>query len=210
MDNVPNAIESFSEGLARLTVYVARERHTFVPHHHQEGYFGLGRWVEDIREPELDLSDSQRQSLELVPGWIWDVQDRRERDHSRALFEHGLEELRTFAKQHGTARVPQMVNRETTALGIWVKTMRGRYISGELSNTQIKQILTFPGWEWDYQEWNFLDHVQQFVRFVAMNGHGRVTGDRALQSWVSRERIKTKNDLQPARRRMILSEIEEW
>ncbi|HEY5319401.1 MAG TPA: Helicase associated domain protein [Galbitalea sp.] len=210
MENVPNALESFSEGLARLIVFVARERHTFVPHHHQEGYFGLGRWVEDIREPELDLSDDQKQSLDAVPGWIWEVQDRRAREDSQCRFDDGLKELGKFAEQHGTARVPQMVNRETTALGIWVKTMRDRFKNGELSNSQIKRILSFPGWEWDYQEWNFLDHVQQFKRFVEANGHGRVTGNRALQGWVGRERKRTKDDLQPAKRRWILSEIEQW
>jgi hypothetical protein len=205
MTNVPDPIDSFSEGLARLTAFALREHDTIVPHNHQEGYFELGQWVEDIRELGLDLGDERRAQLLAVDGWTWDIEERRVRGDSGADFDARLGELDEFVQLHGHARVPQMVGRKTSDLGIWVKKMRDRHNKRQLSNSQIRQILAFPGWEWDAQYAGFLDNVDLF-----RNAHGRAPANSKLGRWVAAQRKKTQEGKQPAKRRKILAELSDW
>lgn len=208
--------DDFNEGLRRLRIFVARERHARVPAPYQtpDG-FRLGKWVSHTRAAydEGRLSADRVSLLAAVRGWTWDV--------AADAFSNGLSELRAFVAREHHARVPRSYTSRTGyRLGVWVSDVRSRRRQGTLSRDQIAQLDAIPGWTWhlatELREAAFTKGVRELKAFAVRTGHLRVpetftsrTGYR-LGTWLLNCRQRYRAGTLTPDRIAQLEEIRGW
>ncbi len=200
--------QNFETMLPILARFADREGHTQVVFRHVESFEGaeypLGRWVRATRASFDELPEEQVAALEAFPGWVWDVQAKREE-----AFERGLAALAQFVEREGHARVLgshiESFQGADYNLGLWVMGRRMRFKEGSLSTKQIATLEAFPGWKWAKQRGSaavaFERGLGALAQFVEREGHARVPGghiesfqgaDHNLGSWVSAKRQNYK------------------
>lgn len=133
----------FSEALASLREFAAREGHVRVPSGYRAAGVRLDRWAILQREAYHSgrLPRSRARALEAVPGWSWEPLEDR--------FEHGLRYLLRFARRTGHCRVPQRYEESGFALGIWVMQLRQSHRKGRLSAERARRLERLRGWTWN-------------------------------------------------------------
>lgn len=209
-------VESFAFGIAHVRSFTAREGHSRVFLNHQEAYFSLGRWVEDVRSIE-DLDVSYAAQLDAVPHWSWDSTAVRRRRDSESNFDVGYLVLLDFFEENGHARVPGMIDGETSELGRWVKARRDDFKSGRLSNEQKAKLNSLDGWVWDEQLAKFLDSVERVRRFTLVHGSSLIprsfrdpVDGFSLGDWVHKQRQKYAREELQGDRVSALQEVAGW
>lgn len=186
---------SMAQGLLALGSYTATHGHSRISMSVVQGYFALGRWVEDVRAVRAVLRPEEVDALEKVPHWSWDSTAKRTRRDHVDNFEIGFLLLRDHVQLAGTA----LVKDYRSDLGQWVKKRRTDYKRGELSAEQIKRLQSLPGWVWDAQDAKYENAIEHYLRFVSVKGHGRVpafyrdpSDGYSLGGWVTRQRELNK------------------
>ena len=136
-------------------------------------------------------ADGKRSGGVVVPGTVeWakqlvslDIPKRlltngfalRMLDVSNRSFEEGLAAVRTYAAEHGHARVPaKYVWPDGHRTGMWVKARRDDYAAGELSAARIAELESLPGWAWNTYVEDWANGVAALRAYAAEHGHARV------------------------------------
>ena len=101
--------------------------------------FKLGNWVSEQKFKRQNLSGSQVERLESLPGWTWDML------HNQG--EIGFNELLEFIRREGHGRVhARYVTPDGYRLGNWVNTQRTKRHS--MSKDRIERLDALPEWIW--------------------------------------------------------------
>ena len=88
------------------------------PHKTEDGW-RLGLWVNNQRARRDTIPPDQRQRLEALPDWVWDV--------LLDQWEEGFSHLKAFSDQQGHCRVPQgYIAADGYRLGRWGKKSEKR------------------------------------------------------------------------------------
>ncbi len=197
---------SWDEGFGRLLEFFNREGHckVLVRYRTNDGY-NLGSWVANQRSSMDIMRNNQKEKLELVPGWTWDVY--------ASQWEEGFIQLIEFVNREGHALVPTLyINERGFRLGRWVSTQRK--ILYKIPPDQKEKLESLPKWTWDVATARWEIGFFYLKSFAAEKGHSRVsskyeTPDRyKLGLWAIKQRID-KNDL-PKEKREQLETLPGW
>ena len=163
-------------GFEHLRRFVKRNGHVRVPSSHEESGFTLGRWVVDQRRKRTSLSDEQKNDLEELPGWVWNIREEQWRE--------GYECLLRFVERDGHARVPASHIEDGYNLGQWVIARRFDRVS--LAPKRVDALESLPFWTWsarqheetDYEDEKWRDRWRKYFhrlyRFALREGHTKV------------------------------------
>lgn len=100
----------------------------------------LTSWANRQRRSRSELTPTQREFLETVPGWSWDA-------HAARRWDLGFRHLQFYVEQTGAAAPTyRFTAADGYRLGAWVVAQRGR--RDTLSAQQVRQLEALPGWEW--------------------------------------------------------------
>jgi predicted helicase len=102
----------------------------------------LGGWAEkqraDSHSGTLDKVRATR--LLSLPGWSWDPLEDQ--------WNSNYEELKSFAKKHGHATVPDAHQQNGIRLGKWIGKQRIAYKRGRLAKDKVTKLQDVKGWSW--------------------------------------------------------------
>ena len=129
-----------------LLKYINREGHARVPQDHVEDSFQLGAWVNKRRSAlkKGTMTESEKERLEKLPGWLWSPTAARK--------EEAFNLLREFIEREGHARVPAKYVEEGFALGQWVTNRRQTFKRGKMLLAEQLRLENIPGWTWSIRE----------------------------------------------------------
>jgi Helicase associated domain len=199
----------WEQGFNLLSDFVAREGHARVPHQQVEGSYPLGQWAARLRAAygAGRLLDERAAVLAALPGWEWNRQD--------AAWENGYSALQHFASREGHTRVPISHVEDGFQLGKWVSTQRTAHRVGRLSEERTQRLAAMPGWAWRPLDALWADGFSVLERFVAREGHARVTRNHVekgfpLGPWVKEQRSMYREGRLPDDRATRLVALPGW
>ncbi len=203
---------NWDESMSALRCYVESHGHARVPSTYStETGINLGAWVVKCREKikRGELEDGRRGELENLPGWVLDTKT--------AAWEEGLERLRAYAGDRGTACVPSShCSADGFALGAWVVNQRLRYSKGKLPSRQQSALEQLPGWVWNALEGRWQDGFDHLLDFVTEQGHSNVHGKHIsddgykLGNWVKTQQSAYKSGTIRSERIRKLETVAGW
>ena len=120
----------WNKGLARLDVFVAREKHAAVPDYYVESGFRLGTWVSELHSMYNhwnSLSREQIGLLEQLEGWQWCWKDLYFSEHNPYPGAH-LEPRRVFREMSVSERAAIAYD-GLAGLGIPDRTQAVKYVA---------------------------------------------------------------------------------
>ncbi|QII07817.1 DEAD/DEAH box helicase family protein [Rhodococcoides fascians A25f] len=175
--------EKWDRGYKFLTAFVAREGHARVPNTHVENGFRLGKWVTVQRGNQRNLSASDLDRLQSLPGWVWDSR--------AAMWQQKLELLRQYQRREGHALVPQGFKEDGVQLGGWVLAQRNNRAS--IVQERREHLEAVPGWSWDPYTDAWDRAYAALVSYAEQHGHTRVSRGHIadgvnLGGWVGEQR----------------------
>ncbi len=101
--------------------------------------FKLGNWVSEQRFKRLKLSKYQKDSLESLPEWTWEM------IHNQ--WDVGFNSLKEFIKREGHGRVhARYVAPDGYRLGNWVNTQRTKRFAMPID--RVERLEALPEWIW--------------------------------------------------------------
>jgi len=164
--------------------------------------FCLGTWVCNQKTNKDSLSVENRQLLESLNGWSWDLLTDQ--------WNENFEQLQAFARKTGSAHVPRTFKtKDGLKLGNWVKEQRKK--KPRLSVECRTLLDSLNGWSWDplTDQWNEgFEHLQEFVKKTGSAKVGRHFTTKEgfkLGLWVSNQRKPL-----PAKRINLLESCKGW
>ena len=157
--------------------------------------FKLGSWASDQRKNNSKnlLSQDRIDRLETLTGWSW--------DHLTEQWEEAFEQLQSYLKQHGNARIPKnYVTPDGFKPERWVLTQRNNKSKNLLSQDRIERLEALAGWSWDPFTEKWENAFEQLQLYVSQHGHASFSSNYVapdgftLGRWVSNQRNnKSKN-----------------
>ena len=189
---------SWEEGFSCLKIYKEREGHCRIPAKHKEGGYQLGRWLDNQRTTEAQLSAKRRQRLDEL-GVDWDPFELD--------WEQGFSQLKVYRNREGHCRVPAKHKEGEYRLGGWVDTQRQNRLKIPVERRQRLDGLGFV-WEVLIDQWE--TSFRYLKRYKEREGHCRIprghkeNGFR-LGGWVLK--LRHKLETMPIERRQRLDEL---
>lgn len=171
----------------------------------------LSAWVTRQRKMYAmgQLSADRCQRLASIPGWTWNFNKIRD-----SQWDSMFTILRTYVKEHGTARVRDKEVYNNHKLGTWVSVQRRRLVEGTISQEQKDQLQSCPGWSWNPIEDDWREMLDKLREFVAQNGHARprrhVVSEAELAQWVGVQRAAYRSNKISNSRIQLLEAIDGW
>lgn len=106
----------------------------------------LAHWIRRCQEDYRAgaLSTAQVDALLALPGWHPVGDDER--------WEQGMQALRRYYVEHGSAAPPQKAVIDGFALGMWVHNRRRQHRVGRLSDARVFELESVPGWRWSHRD----------------------------------------------------------
>lgn len=130
--------EQWEVGFRYLQEFSNREGHCNVPAKYQsiDGY-RLGSWVSGQRYKKDDLVAEQKERLEALPSWVWDVIEEK--------WNVGFRYLEEFSNREGHCMVSKRdVTPDGYRLGQWVQVQRSSWESMPVDRKI--RLKALPGW----------------------------------------------------------------
>jgi hypothetical protein len=185
---VKQTTSSWSFWFGLLESYVEQECHSRVSQDYvtEDGY-KLGLWVSNQRSIEGTLTIDQKERLESLEGWVWNVLEFQ--------WEQGFSYLKAYIEKEGHAIVPKSFKTEDEfKLGSWVSKQRSR--KDEITHERITRLESLDGWVWDILGFQWEQRFSYLETFIEQEGHALVPVDYKtedgykLGGWVSDQRTK--------------------
>lgn len=136
-------LEAWSAGYRQLRDFARREGHAAVPLDFVDGGFPLGAWVGTQRglRGRGVLAADRVAALEALPGWTWNVPDRR--------FAAGVTAVARFVAREGHCEPPGPHIENGVMLASWIYRVRELHSSGRLEAGRLDQLEAIVGWQWE-------------------------------------------------------------
>ena len=153
----------------------------------------IGSFAYIQRGNKRQLSSEKKKLLESLPGWSWSV--------TESEWNHGYSILQEYVREYGTSDVPQSRTFQNFKLGGWVSSQRNRYRKKTISEHQIQQLETEPGWSWmpkdEKRLSNFLLGITALRTYVERTGTTEIKREHLedgfpLGRWLSNIRTRYK------------------
>jgi len=186
------------KGINRLNNYVSVYKTAKVPVNFKDtdGYT-LGTWCGHRRQEYKNgiLTKDKIKELNLVPGWVWDLNEDQ--------YQMGLRAVKNYVTEYrNTVPSFQFKDVDGFPVGTWIGTKRQNYKKGKLTKQIIKDLEAIPEWIWDKSYDQHKKGLISFKNYVKINGHALIkekyidTDGFALGNWIRNKRSKyNKNKL---------------
>ena len=189
--------DQWEDGFRHLKEFSDRESHARVPNHSKSADgFNLGNWVANQRTNIGILSTENKERLEALPGWSWDVLSDK--------WEEGFRHLKEYVDQEGDAKVPSNCEAvDGYQIGNWVAFQRVK--KDKLSRELKAKLESLPGWNWDALTDKWEEGFRYLQEFADREGHAKPPSNfkaadgYPVGSWVGKQR-QTKGSMPPARK----------
>ena len=177
--------EQWELGLCYLMAFASQHGNSRVPRNYKIDGFNLNNWSQTQRKNKNHLSVDQRERLNAIPGWMWDVlSEGWETNYSRLV---------EFARREGHCQIPKRFQTsDGTPLGRWAQTQK--HEKDSLSAEKKHRLEAIPGWIWDTLEEKWEIGFLSLEQFNRNEGHCNVprkyrtnTG-YCLGTWVGTQR----------------------
>lgn len=151
----------------------------------------IGRWVIRQRSNKENLTQDQKDKLESLEGWAWDVHE--------FLWEEGFSYLKAFFNENShSSPIRKYKSLDGYNLGFWVE--RQRIAKDDMPQDRKAKLESLDGWTWDPLESQWQESFKQLEAFVKEKGHARPVSSYkspdgfSLGAWVRTQR-RNKNNL---------------
>lgn len=166
-----------------LLAFAQRHGHCVVPYRERVAGRNLYAWAAKQRARRMMLTETQRDLLESLPGWTWNVRD--------AAWEASFAAVERFVEREGHCRAPRSHVEDGLAIGRWLSAQRQRLPS--MSGSRRRRLEALPGWTTDARFGRWWESRAAVARFARTYGHARVPYDcefegHRLGMWVARQR----------------------
>ena len=169
-----------------------------------DGYT-LGTWVITQRSSKAILLKENKERLESLEGWTWDMPEFQ--------WEERFSHLQEFVKQRGHARpVNGDKSPNGSNIGRWV--LRQRSNKENLAQDKKDKLESLAGWAWDVNEFLWEEGFEHLQVFFNKNGNARPirtyksSDGYNLGFWIERQRI-AKDEI-PQDRKARLEFLAGW
>jgi hypothetical protein len=150
----------------------------------------IGQWVVGLRSryKKGQLSESQTQQLEQIPGWSWQpIDDKWE------LMYLKVKNMSPDMIKNST------VDSDGAKVGSWVSSQRSKKKRGLLSADQIKKLEALPNWSWNPNDGQWESSFELLREFQRINGHVNPTKEDEIAGfkigvWAGSQRRKKRNN----------------
>jgi hypothetical protein len=189
--------DTTSKAFSALAKYVAKEGMSRIPRGIEiNGFFNLRAWVDGNRARYRlgKLSKNMVDRFESIPGWDW-----YPKNYMDEAWERGLQSLKMFVEQNGHARLARNYVDDSFKLGNWVSLRRTDYARGKITQSQIAELESLPGWIWNTVEAQWEEGFVILQNFANREGHASPPGKHIengfnLAGWVKWKRSQYKNE----------------
>jgi hypothetical protein len=116
----------------------------------------LHHWIWNQRRKKDRLSGAQRQDLESLPGWLWQVNAKSAAKANGLKWEDYLALLQAYSDREGDCDVPgKYVTENGIKLGRWAIRQRTHYNQKKkaLTRKRIRALEAIQGWSWNRRDW---------------------------------------------------------
>lgn len=191
--DVPSAL--WEKGFDYLMEYTEKKGHSRAPSLFvtTDGY-RLGIWAQKQRIDQDRLSEDQKNRLESLPGWSWDLWT--------FAWEEGFNHLKDFLARMGHSKVPTSYETENGfRLGQWVSVQRKT--KHKMAPERYERLNYLAGWAWNAIDKNWETGFGYLCEYSSREGHTRVPQNYEndqkfpLGQWVSVQRRKKSKDAIP-------------
>ncbi len=169
----------------------------------------IGQWVaaQRARYKSGSMPEEQLLALESLHGWVWDPLE----DDWVTQFDL----LKTYLDTSDGSYPRNPRGSDNSGLGKWIVRQRNRYSKGWMSNHQVEQLESLPGWKWDPLNDNWNSSFEILRRFAEREGHARPTanhieGGERLGLWVSKQRNRFKANRVLPHQKALLESLPRW
>jgi hypothetical protein len=105
-----------------------------------------------------------------LPGWSWHTFE--------SAWDLGLSHLRQHVDEQGDAAVPQgFVSADGYHLGRWMSKQRTQFAKGRLTERQVHELSSIPGWTWTVLSEAWDAAFERLVRYTELHGRADVPTD---------------------------------
>ncbi len=186
--------EQWEIGFHHLEEFAIREGHSRVPNQFKtsDGY-ALGIWAGGQRNKRKNIPVEQKERLEALPGWSWDL--------LTYAWEEGFSHLQDFLIRERHSKVPTAyVTEDGYKLGQWTSVQRKT--RHKMAPDRQERLSSLAGWSWNAIDDNWEAGFANLQEYARQEGHTKVPQDYEtekefpLGQWVSvQRRIKSKNTI---------------
>lgn len=204
--DVPSGL--WEKGFEHLKAFTEKEGHSRAPSLFvtTDGY-RLGIWTQKQRGDRNNLAKEQKDRLEALPGWSWDLLN--------FAWEEGFNHLKVFADRTGHSKVPAIFETENGfRLGQWVSVQRKT--KHKMTPERQEQLNSLTGWAWNAIDQNWETGFEHLCEYAVREGHAKVPqtyeNDQGfpLGQWVSVQRRKKSRNVIPAEQVERLETLPGW
>jgi superfamily II DNA or RNA helicase len=136
-------VAQWEVGHRAFKAFVAREGHSSVPRDHVENGVRLNQWIgtnrTSHRRGTLDQEIDKR--LEETDGWLWGTKPEE--------WNRTFAALRQYVERSRSVRIPRGHRENGREIRNWVYGQKRKKRAGTLSDQQIADLESLPGWTWE-------------------------------------------------------------
>jgi superfamily II DNA or RNA helicase len=132
----------------------------------------IGSWIDKQRQncKNGKLLEDRVRELETVPGWFWEDEKKKNVAKAQPWMEW-LGVLREYAAAEGCLPVRSTVwtrpaDGQKWKIGDWISAQRQNRKKGKLSEDQIQELETIPGWIWEDKKKKNMAKVQPWPEWL--------------------------------------------
>ncbi|WP_349269278.1 hypothetical protein MPNTM1_04899 [Mycolicibacterium parafortuitum] len=174
----------WEKGLRLFGDYVQKHGHGRIPQKYEVDGYKLGVWLNTQRSNWSKLPTERRKRLSESPGWTLNAVENR--------WEDGLEHLRAYVTEHGTAQLRYDCIYDGFKLGQWVTVQRKSWDT--LTDDRRQRLTELPGWSQSTRDVWWENGFSALADYTASHGHAAppqkfVNKDGfRLGAWVAKQR----------------------
>jgi hypothetical protein len=201
--------DQWNSAFRELKSFLKAHGHARVPQHYRQNGIQLGTWIgkQRAKHNRGHLPKDKVKRLESLKGWSWDPREDS--------WNSSYQELKSFLKAHGHARVPDEYQQNGIQLGTWISTQRNKYKRGRLPVDKAKRLESLRGWSWGPHKDQWNSAFQELKSFLKAHGHARVPqhyrqNGIQLGTWITNQRAKHNRGHLPKDRVKRLESLKGW
>ncbi len=164
----------------------------------------LLEWMKDQRERHQNdqLPPERVQLLEQLNDWSWQPRTN--------LWDAIFEEFAKWAQFNNPSTIPREVEFAGANGRSWTDNQRTRYRTGKLTDHQISQLESIPGWTWDRTGSRWKSNFETLLRLVGTSSLEETALPAAIEEWIRTQRRRQQAGRIPENELQKLESIKGW